>query len=68
VSAQTVHLSSADIKTVSKQIAMSFLLIHVTKEYNQVRPKQFLSLWYLGVEINTISKWTEMSFHSTHVT
>jgi hypothetical protein len=37
-SAQTVHLSYAEIKTISKQIEMNFRLIHVTKEYNQVRP------------------------------
>jgi hypothetical protein len=37
-SAQTVHLSCGKTKTISKQIEMSFRLIHVT-EYNQVRPK-----------------------------
>jgi hypothetical protein len=26
---------------------MSFRLIHITKEYNQLRPKWFLSLWYV---------------------
>jgi hypothetical protein len=38
-SAQTVHLSCAEVKTISKWIKMSFRLIHLTKEYNQVRPK-----------------------------
>jgi hypothetical protein len=37
-STQTMHLSCAETKTISKQIEMSFRLIHVT-EYNQVRPK-----------------------------
>jgi hypothetical protein len=38
-SAQTVHLSCVEIRTISKHIKMSFHLIHVTKEYNHVRPK-----------------------------
>jgi hypothetical protein len=46
-SVQTVHLSCVNIKTVSKRIEMSFRLIHVTYEYNQMSPKWFLSLYYV---------------------
>jgi hypothetical protein len=38
-STQIVHFSCAEIRTISKQIKMSFCLIHVTLECNQVRPK-----------------------------
>jgi hypothetical protein len=47
-SAQTVHLSFAEINTFSKQTQMSFHLTHVTEEFDQVH----LSC----IEINTISK------------
>jgi len=40
-----MHLSCTEIKTITKRIKMSFCLMHVTLEYNKVRPKWFLSLW-----------------------
>jgi hypothetical protein len=46
-SAQNVHLCCVEIKTVSKLTEMSFHLTHITKEYHQVCPKWFLSLWYV---------------------
>jgi hypothetical protein len=36
--AQTVHLSSAEINTISKWTETSFHLTHVTKEYYRVCP------------------------------
>jgi hypothetical protein len=45
--AQTMHLSYVKITTVSKQIEMSIYLSLVTYMYHQVRPKWFLSLWYV---------------------
>jgi hypothetical protein len=47
LSPQTVHLSCVKIGTISKRTKMSFYLSLVTMEYHQVRPKQFLSLWYV---------------------
>ena len=46
-SAQPVHLSCDKITTISKWTATSFHLSLVTYEYHQVRPKRFLSLWYV---------------------
>jgi hypothetical protein len=46
-SAQTVHLSCTEINTVSKWTNMSVHLTHITKEYHQVGPKQFLSLLHV---------------------
>jgi hypothetical protein len=46
-SAQTVHLSSTETNTVSKQTETSFHLSLVTQEYHLVHPEQFLSLWYV---------------------
>jgi hypothetical protein len=45
--AQTVHRSSVKITTISKQIEPSLHLSLVTKEYHRVRPKWFLSHWYV---------------------
>jgi hypothetical protein len=120
-SAQTVHLSCVKISTVSIWNEMSFHLSPKTKEYHRVRPKQFLSVWYVWrkpctyfaltltpslngpkrdstwatlsrssigcvqnnfqaygtfganrapicIEISTISKWIETSFHFSLVT
>jgi hypothetical protein len=46
-STQTVHLSWIMISTRSKRTETSFHLSLVTQEYHPVRPKQFLSLWYV---------------------
>jgi hypothetical protein len=44
---QTVHLSCTDTNTISKQTKTNFHMTHVTLEFHQVRPKRFLSLWYV---------------------
>jgi hypothetical protein len=44
-SAQTMHLSSIKINTISNQTETSYDLSLVTYEYNWLRPKRFLSLW-----------------------
>jgi hypothetical protein len=46
-SAQTIHLSCVKISTISKRTQSSIHLSLVTLEYHQVRPKRFLSLWYV---------------------
>jgi hypothetical protein len=46
-SVQTVHLSCVKISIISKQTETSFHLRLDTWEYRQVRPKWFLSLWYI---------------------
>jgi hypothetical protein len=69
---QTMQLSCVKISTICKQTKMSIHLSLVTLEYHRVRPKQFLSLWYVWrkscTDTNTISKRMEMRFHMTHVT
>jgi hypothetical protein len=44
---QTVHLSYTDTNTISKCIEMRFQMINVTKKIHRVRPKWFMSLWYV---------------------
>jgi hypothetical protein len=44
---QTEHLSYTDANTVSKQIEKRFHMTHVTQEFRQVPPVQFLSLRYV---------------------
>ena len=46
-SAQTVHGSCVKIRTISKRTKTSFQLSFVTLEYHRVRPKRYLSLWYV---------------------
>jgi hypothetical protein len=46
-SVQTVHLSCTDTNTASKRTEKRFHTTHVTYEFHQVRPKLFMSLWYL---------------------
>ena len=46
-SAQTMHLSCVNISTISKRTETSIHLSLVTKDYHRVRPKRFLSLWYV---------------------
>jgi hypothetical protein len=45
--AQTVHLSCVKISTISKQTESIFHLSQATMEYHWVRPKWFMSLWYV---------------------
>jgi hypothetical protein len=40
-STQIVHLSCAEINTISKQTQTSFPLTHITEEIDQVHPIQF---------------------------
>jgi hypothetical protein len=42
-----VHLSCTDTKTVSKWTETRFDMTHVTQGFLRVRPKPFLSLWYV---------------------
>jgi hypothetical protein len=44
-SVQTVHLSCVEINAMSKWTKISFHLTHVTKEFHQLCPKWFMSLW-----------------------
>jgi hypothetical protein len=46
-SAQTMRLSCVKTSTISKRTESSIHLSLVTYEYHQVRPKWFLSLWYV---------------------
>jgi hypothetical protein len=46
-SAQTVHLSCVKISTITKRTESCIHLSFVTYEYHQVRPKWFLSIWYI---------------------
>jgi Leucine-rich repeat (LRR) protein len=46
-SAQTVQLSCVKISTIPKHTESSIHLSLVTLEYNQVRPKRFITLWYV---------------------
>jgi hypothetical protein len=46
-SVQTVHLSCTNTNNVSKQTKTRFHMIHVTYEFHRVRPKLFMSLWYV---------------------
>jgi hypothetical protein len=46
-STQTVHLSCFKASTVSKRTKSSFHLSLITLEHHWVRPKPFLSLWYV---------------------
>jgi hypothetical protein len=45
--AQTVHLSCTDSNSVSRWIETRFHISNVTAEIHRVRPKWFLSLWYI---------------------
>jgi hypothetical protein len=44
---QTVHLSCTDSNTVPKRTKSRFHTTHVTYEFHRVRPKLFMSLWYV---------------------
>jgi hypothetical protein len=46
-STQTMHLSCIKISTKSKQNESSIYYCLVTQLYHQVRPKRFLSRWYV---------------------
>jgi hypothetical protein len=46
-SVHTVHLSCTYTNTISKWTKMKFHTTHVTCEFHRVRPKLFMSLWYV---------------------
>jgi hypothetical protein len=46
-SVQTMHLSCTDTNNVSKRTKTRFHTTHVTYEFHRVRPKLFMSLWYV---------------------
>jgi hypothetical protein len=46
-SVQTMHLSCVKITTLSRQTELSFCLSLITLGCHQVRPKWFLTLWYV---------------------
>jgi hypothetical protein len=46
-SVQIVHLSYTGTNTVSKRTRTRFHRTHVTWEFHRVRPKLFMSLWYV---------------------
>ena len=52
-SAQTVYRSCVKISTISKRTKMSFQLNFDTEEYHWVRPKRYLSLWYIWRKLCT---------------
>jgi hypothetical protein len=73
--AQTMHLSSAEINTISKQTEQAFTwpttprstIGCVQNDFHAVvHSTQTLHL--SCAKSNTISKWTETSFHLTHIT
>ena len=50
---QTVHLSCIDTYTVSEWTKTRFHMTHITEEFHRVRPKRFLSLWYVWCKLCT---------------
>jgi hypothetical protein len=44
---QVEHLSCTDTNSISKESKMRFHMTHIVLQFHQVRPKQFLSLWYI---------------------
>jgi hypothetical protein len=50
---QTMHQSCTDTNTISKWTEMTFHMTHVSKEIHRVRPKWFLSPWYVKHKLCT---------------
>jgi hypothetical protein len=46
-SVQTVHLSCTNTNTITKRTKTRFHTMHVTFEFHRVRPKLFMSLWFV---------------------
>jgi hypothetical protein len=75
-SVKTMHLSCTDTNIVSKWTKTRFHTTQVTYEFHRMRPKLFMSWWYvqckpctyLCTDTSTMSKQTKMRFHTTHVT
>jgi hypothetical protein len=61
-SVQTVHQSCTDINTISKWTKTRFHTTHVTYEFHQVRPKQFMSIWNVQCKLCTyLASWLSLS-------
>jgi hypothetical protein len=52
-----MHLSCVDTNTVSKWKEEKFHMSHVTEGFHLVRPKWFLSLWYIRCKPCTYLAW-----------
>jgi hypothetical protein len=46
-SVETVHLSCTDANSICNRTKTRFHINHVTLKFHRVRPKQFLSQWYI---------------------
>jgi hypothetical protein len=51
--AQTLHLSCTDTNTETKQQEVRFHMTHITYKFHRVRPKWFLSQWYVRQKLCT---------------
>jgi hypothetical protein len=58
----TMHLSYTDTNIISKQTKTRFHTTHVTCEFHRVRPKLFMSLWYVQWKPCTyLPSWVALS-------
>jgi hypothetical protein len=46
-SVQTMHLFCTDANSISNQTETRFHMTHITYKFHRVRPKQFLTQWYI---------------------
>jgi hypothetical protein len=61
-STQTMHQSCTDTKTFSKWTKTRFHTAHVIYEFYRVRPKLFMSLWYVQCKLCTyLASWVALS-------
>jgi hypothetical protein len=61
-SVQTMHLPCTDTNIVSKRTKTRFHTTHVTYEFHRVRPKLFMSLWYVQCKPCTyLASWVALS-------
>jgi hypothetical protein len=67
-SMHTMHLSYTDTNILSKQTKMRFHTTHVTYEFHRVRPKLFMSLWYVQWKLCTyLPSWVALSSNSLNI-
>jgi hypothetical protein len=64
--AQTMHLSSVYIITITKWTQTSFHLRLITYRYHWVLPKQFMSRWYLWRKSWPILHWHKQCLQTDH--
>jgi hypothetical protein len=58
----TMHLSYTDTNIISKPTKTRFRTTHVTSEFRRVRPKLFMSLWYVQWKLCTyLPSWVALS-------